>query len=159
MVDGLATAEAALNRGDYRLCIQLLNKIIGLYPINGKEGSLIRMLMVTALMGMGEEEKAISMCKVITHSKDPDSRERARQLLTVLQAPSLARPDNWSVEIPRIEISSSYTNNFKKSNKTSKKEKSEDYPPTGPTKAFSAGFYLMLMIILISLTLLLSDYI
>ena len=38
----------------------LLDKITNQYPPKEKDGSLIRMLMVTALMGIGDEEKAIS---------------------------------------------------------------------------------------------------
>lgn len=104
MTVGLAEAQQALDRGDYGQCLRLLEPLATTHPINEPEGALIRMLMVTAWMGQGEERRAISTCRLLTRCKDPDLRIRARQLLNVLEAPSLERPARWSMQLPTLEI-------------------------------------------------------
>ena len=104
MISALASAEAALERGDYGQCIALLEPIAQRHPLPSREGAMVRMLMLTAWMGQGEEEKAISTCRLLTHCKDNEIRQRARQLLSVLEAPSLERPENWSIQLPEIDV-------------------------------------------------------
>merc|ERR1711965_31328 len=55
-------------------------------------------------MGQGEECKAIATCRLLTRCKDPDLRNRSRQLLSVLEAPSLERPARWSMQLPTLDI-------------------------------------------------------
>ena len=62
MLSVLKEAEAAVSRGDYVQGIALLEPLVKSHPLPGKEGSTIRMLMVTALMGKGDDPKAISIC-------------------------------------------------------------------------------------------------
>ena len=66
----LANAEASLSRGDYSLCLNELEELSKNYPKNSEEGSKIRMLMITALMGKGDNEKATEICRELTHCKD-----------------------------------------------------------------------------------------
>ena len=91
-----APAEAALDRGDYGQCLELLEPLAEAHPITDPEGARIRMLMVTAWMGQGQEAKALSTCRMLTRCRDSDLRLRAKQLLEVLEAPSLQRPASWS---------------------------------------------------------------
>ena len=110
MSTGLAAAERALERGDYGLCLRLLEPLAAANPITEPEGAAIRMVMVTAWMGQGEDRKAISTCRLLTRCKDPDLRNRARQLLSVLEAPSLERPARWSMQLPTLDMAPvSYT--------------------------------------------------
>ena len=60
MSTGLAAAERALERGDYGLCLRLLEPLAEACPITDPQGAAIRMVMVTAWMGQGDERKAIS---------------------------------------------------------------------------------------------------
>ena len=62
-----ALAEAALERGDYGQCLELLEPLTQDRPISDPEGARIRMLMVTAWMGQGQEEKALSTCLSLIH--------------------------------------------------------------------------------------------
>ncbi len=155
MTNALAAAEAALERGDYGQCIELLEPLAEANPISGSEGALIRMLLVTAWMGKGDESKALSTCRLLTRCKDPELRSRARQLLDVLEAPSLARPESWSMQLPTLEMDA----RIGKSSKLFKRRKlppPPPSPPTGPTRAPSAGFAILVISVLIGLTLLLS---
>ena len=158
MKSDLTQAEAALARGDYGQCLTFLEPLAENNPLPGNEGSQIRMLMVTAFMGLGNEEKAISLCKLITQCKNDALRQRAKQLLKVLEAPSLQRPDNWSINLPSIEmkeITHGKTNGFR-GKSTTNQAAPPVFPPTGPTQSLSIGFSIFTLVVLVFLTYLLS---
>ena len=107
-------AKTALERGDYNQCLNFLEPLSKEYPLGSKEGAEIRMLMITAWMGRGNEQKAIATCKLLSKVTDPDIRQQAKQLISILEAPSLPRPENWSIEIPNINFKQNifYTKTF-----------------------------------------------
>ncbi len=152
----LARAEAAIARGDYGQSLEILERLSNNTPLTTNEEANIRMLMITAWMGKGEDQKAINSVRLLTKCKDEDIRFQAKQLLSILEAPSLERPANWSINLPPISITS-----FKDSKPTSiQRKRSEKVkvnpPPTGPTKALNIGFSSFVLVILIGLTILLS---
>ena len=155
MSTGLAAAERALERGDYGLCLRLLEPLADANPITEPQGAAIRMVMVTAWMGQGEERKAISTCRLLTRCKDPDLRNRARQLLSVLEAPSLERPARWSMQLPTLDMAPRMGKGSPSSSRR-RKPTPPPPPPTGPTQAPSAGFAVLVLTVLLGLTLLLS---
>ncbi len=159
MASALVSAEAALERGDYRYSLSLLEPLAQQHSVNEQKGASIRMLMVTAWMGQGEEGKAISTCRELTKCQDTQIRQEARQLLAVLEAPTLERPKNWSVELPNLGSNPLVgKNQFRRSkSKGIKKASTKPLPPTGPTKALGIGFSTLTIIIFICLTLLLSS--
>ena len=153
MTNAVAAAEAALERGDYGQCIALLEPLAEATPISDNQGAEIRMLLVTAWMGKGDESKALSTCRLLTRCKDPELKTRARQLLDVLEAPSLARPASWSMQLPTLEMDPRVGKRPKLFNRR-KLRPPPPSPPTGPTRAPAAGF--AVLTVLIGLTLLLS---
>ena len=60
--------------------------------------------MVTAWMGQGNDSEAIATCRLLTGRGDPELRQQAKQLLTILEAPSLDRPESWSMRMPQLEL-------------------------------------------------------
>ena len=153
----LAVAESALARGDYGQCLAWLKPLADRYPLPSVEGAEIRMLMITAWMGQGEDQKALATCRLITRCPDPDLRNNAKQLLSVLEAPSLERPANWSIQMPALDVNPMTGNGKAISRQRQRKQPDEPPPPpTGPTKAPSIGFAALVMVVLIGLTLLLS---
>ena len=104
MEPDLAFAESALARGDYNQSLVALEELARKYPLNSEKGPKIRMLMVTAWMGKGDNERAISICRELTLCKDNEQRDIYRQLLLVLQSPNLERPSNWSINLPKLDI-------------------------------------------------------
>ena len=155
MSTGLAAAERALERGDYGLCLRLLEPLAEASPITEPEGAAIRMVMVTAWMGQGEERKAIATCRLLTRCKDPDLRNRARQLLSVLEAPSLERPARWSMQLPTLDMAPRVGKGTVTGSRR-RRPTPPPPPPTGPTQAPSAGFAALVLAVLLGLTLLLS---
>ena len=152
----LATAEASLQRGDYGQCLSFLEPLVKQYPLSSQEGAKIRMLMITAWMGQGDDQKAIATCRLLTKGKEPTIRQQAKQLISILEAPDLPRPGSWSISIPRIDLTAERENNYLGVNKQKEKEP-KYYPPTGPTKAFDIGFPTFTLAILIALTIFLSN--
>ena len=149
----IKAAEAALDKGDYSLCIRIIDSLFLSYPEATSIGSELRLLKVTAYMGKGDEKKAIDTCKTLIDNKDAAVRQHAKQLLSILDAPCLPRPSNWSVEIPKIEMEPSLKPSFRQ---TKKKKKKVNHPPTGPTKNLDFGFSIITLLIISLLTFLLS---
>ncbi len=158
MTQGLAEAEAALARGDYGQCLAFLKPLLKSHPLPSEEGGKIGILMVTAYMGLGDEQTAVSTCRLITKCKNNELRQRAKQLLQVLEAPSLQRPKNWSVRLPNIEMTALTGKKSKQLGRQSIRSSSltPPPPPTGPTQGLGIGFSSLVLIVLIGLTVLLS---
>tara|TARA_Y100001968_G_scaffold212834_1_gene195928 strand:+ start:315 stop:1406 length:1092 start_codon:yes stop_codon:yes gene_type:complete len=149
----IKTAEAALDKGDYSLCIKIIDPLLLSFSATTAIGAQIRLIKVTAYMGRGEEQEAINICQTLIENKDSSIRQQAKQLLSILDAPCLPRPSNWSVEIPKIEMETSLKSSFR----TSKREKKKvHHPPTGPTKNLGFGFSIITLLIISLLTFLLG---
>ena len=155
MTTGLKEAEQALERGDYGQCLRLLEPLAEAHPITEPKGASVRMVMVTAWMGQGDDQKAIATCRLLTRCKDVDLRNRARQLLSVLEAPSLDRPARWSMQLPTLEMAPKLGKRPRSSSR-SRKPKPPPPPPTGPTRGPSGGFAALVLAVLLGLTVLLS---
>ncbi|MBW3041525.1 DUF3153 domain-containing protein [Prochlorococcus marinus] len=149
----IKAAEAALDKGDYNLCIKIIDPLLLSFSTATPIGSQLRLLKVTAYMGLGDEQNAINICQTLINSKDANVRQQSKQLLSILDAPSLPRPSNWSVEIPKIEMESSLKSS---SRKPKRKKKKVNHPPTGPTKNLDFGFSIITLLIISLLAFLLS---
>tara|TARA_B100000945_G_scaffold43190_1_gene29366 strand:+ start:7 stop:1101 length:1095 start_codon:yes stop_codon:yes gene_type:complete len=150
----IKAAEAALDKGDYSLCLRIINPLLESYSITTTIGAKITLIKVTAYIGKGDEQKAINICQALINNKDTSISQQAKQLLSILEAPCLPRPSNWSVEIPKINMESSPNSSFRKVKK--KEKKIANHPPTGPTKNLDFGFSLITLLIISLLTFLLS---
>ena len=121
IASAIKAAEAALDKGDYNFCIKIVDPLLLDFQAETEIGGQLRLLIVTAYMGKGDEQKAINICQTLIHNKKESVRQQAKQLLSILDAPHLPRPSNWSVEIPKIEMEPSLKSSFRKTKK--KKEK------------------------------------
>jgi hypothetical protein len=98
----LAAAREALERGEYGKVLTLLEPIAEAHGPRTPLGAGVRLLLATALMGQGESERAAECCRAVQNCLDPGLRARARELLTVLEAPALNRPRGWSLTLPDL---------------------------------------------------------
>jgi hypothetical protein len=98
----LASARAALERGEYGRVRALLEPLAERQGPRTPVGAGVRLLLATALMGQGESERAIECCRAVQDCLDPALRARARELLYVLEAPALQRPRGWSLTLPDV---------------------------------------------------------
>ena len=153
----LSSAEAALERGDYGQALSLLNPLANAHPLPGQAGAQIRLLMITAWMGQGDETSAIATCRLLSRCQQPEIRSQAKQLLTILESPSLERPERWSMRLPELKVSATgqgLTSGARR--RRSRKPPPPPPPPTGPTRGPALGFAALVTAVLLGLTVLLS---
>ncbi len=153
IASAIKAAEAAIDKGDYNFCIKTIEPLLLDFQPETETGGKLRLLIVTAYMGKCDEQKAINICQILIHNKKESIRQQAKQLLSILDAPHLPRPSNWSIEIPKIELEPSLKSSFRK---TKKKNERINHPPTGPTKGLDIGFSIITLLIIFLLTFLLS---
>ena len=145
----LSMAELALERGDYGQCIKLLEPLIEEKQLEDKQSAQIGMILVTAYIGNAENEKATKTCKKLTKCSDKDIKQKAKDLLPILQAPSLQRPSSWSVEIPVLDKSKSKIDKLVTLTKSTQKKIPKKYhPPTGSMKSLDLGFSFLVFIVI-----------
>ncbi len=153
-LETLRIAEVALSKGAYRECLLSLTPLLKETPLSSNQGGEIGTMIVTALIGQGNNQQAISICEILSKHKKDSIRMQAKQLISVLNSPELARPKEWSIKIPKLDIDESF-NQFRTSNYHLSK-KDHQAPPTGSTKNLKPGFIIVTLIIFSLLTIFLS---
>ena len=131
----LSSVEAALERGDYGQSLQQLEALAEQHSLMSPDGPRLRLLMVTALMGQGQDDRALSTCRLLMNCSDPNLRQQVRQLLTILEAPSLERPERWSIRLPKLRSTTLVKPAFAGRRKRARRKDTPAPPPTGPTQA------------------------
>ena len=94
--------KLALERGNYRLSIKNLEKAIELIGVASLLGGEAQIWLVTAYQADGQEEEAIALCEKLTAHPQFKIREKASDMLYIMKAPKLERPQEWMVEIPDL---------------------------------------------------------
>lgn len=151
--DPLAPARAAIERGEYGRCLRLLEPIVAAHGVTVPLGGRARMLMATALIGQGESERAASCVRGLKACADPDLRRQARDLSLILEAPSLQRPENWSLTLPQIGAVESLQQRvvpLAQARPGRTRPEAPPPPPVGPTRA-PLGFALVVGAVLLLL--------
>ncbi|MFM7676853.1 MAG: DUF3153 domain-containing protein [Synechococcus sp.] len=100
--DPLAAARRGLESGEYGLVLRVLAPLAEEHPPTSSLGGELRLLMATAWMGQGQSERAAECCRSLHRCRDPLLRAQAKDLLTVLEAPALQRPREWSLTLPTL---------------------------------------------------------
>ncbi|KGG12893.1 MULTISPECIES: DUF3153 domain-containing protein [Prochlorococcus] len=152
--ESLNSAEIALAKGEYRQCLALLNKLDKVNNLTLEIEGKVKLLMITAYMGQGDEKEAIALCQNLLSHSDISIRQNAKHLLSILTAPTLIRPDNWSVKVPNLKLEP--ITKTSQGRKKIIKKKDVQLPPTGPTQPLKAGFTLLVIGILLGITIILS---
>lgn len=152
----LAAARAALDRGDYGRVVRLLDPLAREHPSATQAGAEIQLLLATAWMGQGDNARAMVCCRLIKRCRDATLRAQAQDLLTVLEAPTLERPREWSITLPDLGAAEAMGGQMQQlaRSRRSNKPPPPPPPPVGPTRA-PVGFALLAVMLLL-LTLLLG---
>ncbi|MFN9621915.1 MAG: DUF3153 domain-containing protein [Cyanobacteriota bacterium] len=146
----LAEAREAVARGSYARAVELLEPLCERHPATHPPGDALRLLLVTALMGLGQGERATACCRALLGSADPQRRTEARDLLRVLEAPALRRPRDWSLTLPRLDQAEPLEG-LSKGGRRSPPPPAEAAPlppPVGPTKS-PRGFVVVVVGLLV----------
>lgn len=150
----LAGARTAIDRGEYGDCLRLLAPLAEAHGPVTAIGAGVRLLQATALMGQGESEQAIACCRSLQACADPTLRARARELLTVLEAPALRRPRHWSLTLP--ELGDGVSLEGLAASPLRRRRRSAPPPPpppvgeTRPPRGFAAVVALLLSLLLLA---------
>ncbi|MGL5035435.1 MAG: tetratricopeptide repeat protein [Microcystaceae cyanobacterium] len=98
----LQAGKQALDRGQYRLSVEELEAAIALVNLGSKQGGEAQLWLVMAYQAAGRLAEAQSLCRKLIHHPDPELKKQGKQVLYILQAPSLSRPKEWMTEIPDL---------------------------------------------------------
>jgi hypothetical protein len=157
--DPLARARRALDHGDYGQVLRQLEPLVEQYPPATATGAQLQLLMATAWMGQGQNQRAIACCQRIRSCGDGAVRSQARDLLAVLEAPALRRPREWSLTLPALGEAPPLEGRLKASGRRRGRGRAKPEepppPPVGPTRA-PVGFALVVSAVLLALAFLLG---
>ncbi|SKB12547.1 conserved hypothetical protein [Planktothrix sp. PCC 11201] len=95
--------QFAFERGRYRESVQYLEQASRAVEPNSRLGGEIQMWLVTALEASGLRQDAIALCKQLTRHPNTGTRQQARRLLEVLEAPKLYIDPEGFVKIPDLD--------------------------------------------------------
>ncbi|MGV2828281.1 tetratricopeptide repeat protein [Myxosarcina sp. GI1(2024)] len=94
--------KQALERGKYRLSVENLKAATELVAPTSPQGGEAQIWLVTAYQAANLITEAVALAKQLTNHPDAETRERAKRLLYIIQAPQLSRPKEWMSEIPEL---------------------------------------------------------
>lgn len=146
----LAEARAALERGDYGLVVKLLEPLVQDHSPATPLGAEIQLVLATAWMGRGDNARAMVCCRQIKRCRDASLRAQAQDLLTVLEAPALDRPRDWSITLPDLGSAEATGGQMQQlaRQRRSITAAPPPPPPVGPTRA-PLGFALLALVLLL----------
>lgn len=101
--------KKALENGKYRLSIDNLESARKLVSFSSKLGAEVQMLLATAYQASGQKQEAIALCQELTTHPNLLIRQKAKDVLYIIQAPELQRPPEWMSEIPDLSSSETTT--------------------------------------------------
>ncbi|MEB3176845.1 MAG: DUF3153 domain-containing protein [Synechococcus sp.] len=153
----MGLARRALERGDYRQVLQLLEPLGEQLPLGVRQGGELRLLLATAHQGLGQEERAISCSRAAANCADAQVRKQAQAMLAVLEAPPLQLPPDRLVQLPQLGQMPSLEGMAKggAARRRRRQPLPPSPPPVGPTRS-PLGFAALAVALLLGLTVLLG---
>lgn len=97
-----AYGQDAFERGRYRESVEHFERAVDAARPNTRLGGEIQAWLVNAYSAVGREPEAIALCQLLTRHPYPEIRKQAKNLLYILQAPSLERREEWITKIPDL---------------------------------------------------------
>ena len=78
IASAIKAAEAALEKGDYNACSKIVDPLLLDFEAETIIGGQLRLLLITAYLGKGDEQKAINICQTLIRNSFDDWCERLR---------------------------------------------------------------------------------
>ncbi len=94
--------QIALDRGEYRQAVNYLQAAVAQVQSNTQLGGEVQICLVTALEAAGQIEEATVLCQKLLRHPKVDIRQASKQMLYIMQAPELVRPEEWMIKIPDL---------------------------------------------------------
>lgn len=93
----------AFLQGNYRSSIQFFRQTADNLPKNCRESGEVQLWLVSALQANDQSDDAISLCRELCAFPFPETSQKAKRQLYILEAPKLERPKRWLTEIPSLD--------------------------------------------------------
>jgi tetratricopeptide (TPR) repeat protein len=98
--------QDAFERGLYREAIDCFQRALSLTPESSALGGAIQIWLVTAYEAAERREEALALCRELRTHPNYETRQQAKQLLYILEAPKLQLKPEWLTQIPELNESS-----------------------------------------------------
>ncbi len=99
---------AAFESGQYRISAEKLLQAISFVTNDSKSGGEANLWLVNVYQAQEKYEEAINLCQQLLTHPHRHIRQQSQDLLYIIQAPRLKRPQKWMSEIPDFNSSSDY---------------------------------------------------
>ena len=146
--------QKALENGKYKVSITNLQLAKELVGFSSNKGAEVQMLLATAYQAVGQRQEAIALCQELTTHPNGLIRQKAKDVLYIIQAPELQRPLEWMSEIP--DLSSEETPKARYVTTKSKKsppKKDNELPPIDPQANTEDNQFIWFALIIAILTI------
>jgi tetratricopeptide (TPR) repeat protein len=97
--------QDAFERGQYREAIDYFQRALSLTPESSALGGAIQVWLVTAYEAAERREEALALCRQLRTHADYETRQQAKRLLYILEAPKLQLKPEWLTQIPELNES------------------------------------------------------
>jgi len=125
--------KLALEKGRYDVSIEQLEKAKTLINPYSKLGGEVRIWLISAYQASNRVQDAIALCQELAKHPSSDIRKQSQNLLYILKAPALKRPEEWLTKIPDLsEISPDQGANHRSRPTGSRKPRQRKQPEPEP---------------------------
>lgn len=96
------TGQLAFERGDYRQAVSLFMTASAQVQSNTRIGGEVQIWLVMAYEADGQASAAKELCRKLANHPSLDTRQASKRMLYIMEAPELARRDDWLTKIPDL---------------------------------------------------------
>ena len=94
--------KKAFERGQYRNSLQHLETARKNIDLNSRLGGEVQIWLVTVYQAAGKVQEATTLCKQLTRHPRLETRQQAKRILVILEAPVLRSRPEWLTKIPDL---------------------------------------------------------
>jgi Tetratricopeptide repeat len=96
------SGQTAFERGDYRQAINFFVSASAQTQATSKIGGEIQIWLAMAYEAAGQASEAKALCQKLSTHPSLDTRQTSKRMLYIMDAPELARRDDWLTKIPDL---------------------------------------------------------
>jgi Tetratricopeptide repeat len=96
------SGQTAFERGDYRQAIDLFMSALAQTQATSKIGGEVQIWLAISYEAAGQGAAAKALCQKLSGHPSLDTRQASKRMLYIMDAPELARRDEWLTKIPDL---------------------------------------------------------
>ncbi len=94
--------QIAFERGDYRQAVKSFLSAIAQVQPNSRVGGEAQVWLAMAYEATGQLAEAKALCRQLSQHPNLDTRQASKRMSYIMDAPELARRDEWLTKIPDL---------------------------------------------------------